>query len=248
MATFLNTAGTFSLVAAGFEELHAYAAAGGYDTAALLDSPGNDKFKGDPTVAKMYKGGTFFHRVKFFDAVEGLATSGHDYARLWDSSGDDRLESQRDATRLYGEAFDVSVSGFPEVCARASNGGFDRADLIDSPLDDTVRARAHKVMMWAGDYADPLYKLTARTFDDVYLYATEGGFDKAKLHDTVRDDLLLATGDWVRLSTQKDEVDMLYQAIAFEWVKAYGTEGHDIVEKVAVADWLQLELAGPWVE
>jgi hypothetical protein len=247
-ATLSNLAGGLSVEVAGFEELYAYASAGGSDTAILYDSPGPDKFKGDPTVAKMYRGGVFYHRVKFFDAVYAMSTTGDDYAQLWDSPADDRLESQQESTRLYGPAFDITVSGFPEVYAEASNGGFDTARLTDSPLDDTVRARSNKVMLWAGDYADPVYLLTARTFDDVYLHATRGGFDKAKLHDTLYDDLLEVTRDWVQLSAQRDELDMLYQVLAFEWVKAYSSQGHDTVQKPAVVDFLQLALDGPWVE
>jgi hypothetical protein len=247
-ATLTNHAGEFSVAVSGFEELQAYASAGGDDRATLHDSPGKDKFKGEPAVAKMYKGGVFYHRVKFFDVVQGISTQGEDDARLWDSPGDDRLESQRDETRLQGAGFDVTASGFPQVYTRASNGGFDTAIVTDSPLDDTVRARAHKVMIWAGDYEDPIYKLTARTFDEVYLHATRGGFDRAKLHDTLRDDLLEVTPDWVQLSAQKEDLDMLYRAMAFEWVKAYSVEGRDTVRKPDVVDFVQLELDGPWFE
>ncbi len=250
LASFSNVAAGFSVAMAGFEELHAYAKAGGNDTAVLKDSPGNDKFKGDPTVAKMYKRGLFFHRVKFFDTVHGLSDAGgNDTARLWDSPGDDTLLSQRDETRLYRDGeFDITVGGFHDVSVQATNGGFDTADLIDSPLDDTVRARSHKVMIWAGDYEAPIYKRTVRKFDDVSLHATEGGFDKFKMHDTARDDVLEVTRDWVQLSTQKDELDVLYRAMAFEWVKAYSSAGHDTVQKPDVVDFTHLEMDGPWEE
>ena len=245
--TFAENAGLFTVEATAFEELQAYAAQGGNDKAVLEDSAGYDKFKGDPTVSKLYKGGLFYHRVKFFDVVECLSSGGDDFARLWDSPNNDTLQTQRDRTRLYGDGFDVTVDGFNRVYTRATGGGHDKAYFTDSPEDDTTRARAHKVMMWGGEYANPTYKLTARTFDDVFLDATQGGYDKAKLHDTIRDDVLEATEDWVKLSTQRDELDMLYQAFAFEWVKAYATEGLNTVEKPDTLPF-DLILDGDWVE
>ena len=245
--TFVENTGLFTVQATAFEELQAYARAGGADKAVLKDSAGYDKFKGDPTVSKLYKGGVFYHRVKFFDSVECLSSGGDDFARLWDSPANDTLQTQRDLTRLYGEGFDITVGGFNRVYTRATGGGHDTAHITDSPEDDTTRARAHKVMMWGGEYADPTYKLTARTFDEVLLYATQGGFDKAKLHDTIRDDVLEATEDWVKLSTQKDELETLYQAFAFEWAKAYATEGRDTVIQSAALPY-DLIFDGNWIE
>jgi hypothetical protein len=244
--TFAENAGLFTVAATAFEELQAYAAQGGDDKALLHGSTGYDKFKGDPIVSKLYKGGLFYHRVKFFDEVQCFSSGGDDFARLWDSPGNDTLNTQRDLTRLDGGGFGISVTGFHEVDTRATGGGYDIAYFRDSSEDDTVRARAHKVMMWGGEYANPTYKLTARYFDDVFLDATDGGgYDRAKLHDTIRDDLLEATDDWVTLSTQKD--DILYQAFAFEWVKAYATEGLNTVKKLATLPY-ELILDGNWRE
>jgi hypothetical protein len=49
----------------GFEELQAYAQAGGHDTACLYDSDGTDKFKSEPAedYAKMY-GGRMYSRSR----------------------------------------------------------------------------------------------------------------------------------------------------------------------------------------
>lgn len=247
-ATLTNNSGAFSVNVSQFEKLHAYATAGGNDTATLYDSSGKDKFKGDPAVAKLYRHGTFYHRAKAFDVVHAISSGGGDRALLWDSPGNDTLESQRDQTRLHGAGFDITAAGFIDVYSRATNGGFDVAHLTDSPLDDTVRARSHKVIMWGDDFDDPAYKLTARRFDEAHFHAIEGGYDKAKLHDTSRDDVLEVTENWTSLSTMKSELEMLYRALAFEWIKAYSSQGHDTVDKPEVLPTPALHLAGPWVE
>ena len=48
--------------------------------------------------------------------------------------------------------------------------------------------RPHKSKLY--DYAQQVYRITARNFDEVYAEATQGGWDKAKLHDGVVPDPL----------------------------------------------------------
>lgn len=69
--------------------------------------------------------------------------------------------------------------------------------------------------------------ITARKFDEYYLEANNGGYDRAKLHDSVLDDYLEASGNSASLSRDSGSLDLLYEAIGFEWVKVYGTEDTD---------------------
>jgi hypothetical protein len=200
---------------------------GGNDVARMEDTPGSDKFKFDwpkpgQFFGKMYGGGLYYNRAKFFEQVVAVMTEGKNQVRLFDSEGDDTFYGQRDESRMTGPGFDVTVSGYDTLVARASKGN-DIAYLEDSDDDDTIRARPHKTMLWGGDYDDPNYKLTARKFDDCHIECKYGGYDKAKLHDTVFDDHVDAAGDTATLYRNREGMDLLYKVMAFEWVRLYGT-------------------------
>lgn len=200
---------------------------GGNDVARLTDTPDADKFKFDwpksgQFFGKMYGGGLYYNRAKNFERIEAVMTDGKNFARLFDSEGNDTFFGQRDESRLTGAGFDVTVSGYDSLIAYASKGN-DVAHLEDSPEDDTTRARPHKVMLWGGDYGDPTYQLTARKFDEYHFEARNGGYDKAKLHDTVLDDYAQASGNSASLYRNSSGLSLLYEAVAFDWVRLYGT-------------------------
>ena len=263
--SFSNGEGSFSVDVTGFEEMLAYAKAGGDDTAILHDSPKNDKFKAElaKDYAKMY-GGQLYHRVKFFDEVYAYSTGGTDLARLFGSADDDMFEGQKDESRFVASGYDVRVQAFPRVIAYAGKGGSDTATLTDSALKDEFHGKSHKSEMFDMLTDGDVYKITARRFNDAYFMATnregqnlDGGRDKAKLWDTPQsvnhsgNDYLEAKYDdnnesWASLSTQETGLDMLYEAIAFEWVKAYGSTGENTIDKAAEVDFLMLD--GDWNE
>ena len=70
-----------------------------------------------------------------------------------------------------------------------------------------------------------------------------------ELHDTALDDLLEAAGDTARLSTDDGAGGWawLYEVVAFDHVKAFGTPGGtDTKEETSPVDFV-LETAGTWV-
>ena len=245
--TFADQAGSFSVAAGGMEIVHAYARAGGHDSAELHGSENSDKFKSVPDdgYAKMY-GGSVYLRAKFFETVDAYSMGGNDLARMFGSSGHDTFEGRKDSSRFYGGTFDVTAHDFSQVLAHAGQGGNDVAKLTDSVLKDELHAKAHKTELFDMLTKGSVYKITARGFDSVHAQASEGGFDKAKLWDTPADDLVEASGDGVRLSTMRGELEMLYEVLAFELVKARGFGGgnntSNVVEPVAV----DLDLEGTW--
>ena len=207
---------------------------GGNDVARMYDTPDADKFKFDwpnpgQFFGKMYGGGLYYNRAKFFERIEAVMTDGKNSARLFDSEGNDTYVGNKSESRLTGPGFDVTVSGYDSIIAYASKGD-DVAHLEDSEEDDTVRARSHKVVFWGGSYDDPTYKLTARKFDEYHLEARNGGDDKAKLHDTVFDDYAQATGNSASLYRNQSGLALLYEAVAFEWVRLYGTTNEGEVQ------------------
>ena len=115
----------------------------------------------------------------------------------------------------------------------------------DSAGDDELRGRSHKTTL-----IGPGYDFTARKFDEVKAEAKNGGFDRAKLHDTSLDDILHAeerSGQtWAQLAIDGAVEDPLYEALAFEFVKAYSSEGNDKVDRTEDFDWLFFD--GEWTD
>ena len=233
----------FSVEVDGFEEMHVYARSGGHDAASLYDSNANDKFKSEPAknYAKMY-GGRMYNRVKFFDVVEAFSSGQKDLARLFDTQGNEVFVGRKDLSRLYSNVFDVGIHNFRRVIAYASLGGYDEATLEDSVLDDEFHGKSHKSEIFDADTDGSAYRITARRFDKVYGAAdTEaGGYDRAKLWETARDDLFTADDNWARLATQKSQLEMLYEVMAFEFVRVRDSSGGK--DTAQVGDLLEFDL------
>ena len=134
-----------------FDGVHAYATAGGLDTAKLFDSPGNDTFYADPIAGALYGDG-FYNRAKYFEGVHAYATAGGgDTAWLNDSAGDDLYVGSAVADALFGQGFYNRAKFFETVHIRTDSGGVDRAVLYDAVLD-TDRAVDVTKAVWLYDF------------------------------------------------------------------------------------------------
>jgi hypothetical protein len=102
--------------------------------------------------------------------------------------------------------------------------------------------------MWAGDVSEPDYEIVARNFDSVGLLATQGGYDRAKLHDSALDDLLELGRDSARMIGDPESLDIMYEAYGFEWIKAYSSSGTDTVAGTGNSHNYEAVLDGPWQE
>ena len=200
---------------------------GGHDKAYLYDSDANDKFKSEPAenYAKMY-GGRMYNRVKFFDVVEAFSSGQKDLARLFDTQGNDVFEGQQEVSWLRTDVFDVGVHNFRRVIAYSNEGGFDEATLKDSVLGDELHLKNHKSEIFDLATKGEVYKITARRFDALYGDASAGdGYDKVKMWETLRDNHLEAADNWTRMWAQKAELEMIYDILAFEFVKVRASTG-----------------------
>ena len=227
---------------------------GGNDVAYLEDTPGGDKFKFDwpkpgQFFGKMYGGGVYYNRAKNFEQIEAVMTDGKNLARLFDSEGDDTLFTQKEESRMTGPGYDVTVSGYNTFIAYASQGN-DIAYLEDSDDDDTTRARPHKVVLWGEKDGATTYELTARKFDEYHFEKKHAGYDQAKLHDTVLGDHVEAKGNSTALYVNDGELDLLYEVVAFDWVKLYGTDNgsQDTIEKEDPLDFSLFYAKTEWEE
>ena len=243
-AVFANSDQTpgFVVTVDGFEILHAYTKSGGHDRAFLHDSDANDKFKSEPAenYAKMY-GGRMYNRVKFYDHVEAFSSGEKDLARLFDTQGNDVFEGQRDVSRFRTAVFDVGVHNFRRVIAYAPEGGNDVATLKDSALKDEVHLKGHKSEIFDQQTKGEIYKITARRFDTVHADGSQGaGYDKVKIWETIRDNRVEAADNWAQMFTQRTELEMVYDVLAFEFVKVRASTGGN--DTANVTEPLQFDL------
>ncbi len=105
-------------------------------------------------------------------------------------------------------------------------GGNDEATLKDSALNDEVHLKGHKSEIFDLDTKGDIYKITARRFDTVHADGSQGaGYDRVKMWETPHDNHVEAADNWARLSAQKTELEILYDVLAFEFVKVRASTG-----------------------
>ena len=230
--TFAENAGLFIVQATGFEELQAYAKAGGTDKAILHGSEASDKYKSyEEFVRLRAKNSVYSLRAKEFDSVVGdVGTAGNDIAIFNGTDGDETFtyDGAQNTARFEGTHRDHTAVGFTTIIARAGKGSADVANFTDVPgegprVDDVFYFKSHKTELVGQDVT-----VTARAFDEVHAEASESGFDVARIYDTTGDDHFEFAGDVARLYRRVGtELDLLYETIGFERVKAYRSEGDD---------------------
>jgi len=224
--------------ASNFNAVRAYSEVGGFDVAKLFDSPTDDRFDAAPTSATL-SGDGFFNRVDRFDQVHAYATAGGlDVARLFDSHRDDVFEAGPTQGALYGPGYYNRAKQFDAVHAYSSRGR-DVARLYDSPGDDTFATNAIQGALYG-----PGYYNRAKLFEEVYALATAGGYDVVTMEDSEGIDLFEAEGNWARLSNSV--LDFLYEATAFDHVKATATTEGDTAAVGVLEQGLELALNDLW--
>ncbi|NLS96608.1 MAG: hypothetical protein GXX96_31110 [Planctomycetaceae bacterium] len=226
--------------AKGFRFVHGYSTKG-TDRAELHDGAGNDLFKYDDGLAKLWGSG-FYLRAKNFDKVETIADGGgNDYARVFDTKSVDKFVGTPTSARMYStEAdYDVTTRLFEKVLAQSTAGGKDIARFYDSANKEVFIGHAHKA-----EYSGNRFEITARKFERVEAHSTPGSNDIAKFRDTSGNDHLIAIDDSASMYMKNgSEMELLYQAFAFDLVKTYRSTGSDtkdvaasVVDKVLLDD------------
>ena len=138
----LYKAGQYYNRARLFDAVHAYATAGGVDTALLSGSSGNDELHADPVQAALFRTGDYYRRAKFFEKVYADARGGDDdRAYLLDSPEADLLQAEGNWARLScglsGEAVNYlfEAKAFDRVHARASTSSDTKSVAGTAALD-----------------------------------------------------------------------------------------------------------------
>ena len=223
--------------------------AGGYDRAILDGSADYDKFKLDWASPKKFfgkiYGSGYYRRGKNFESIDANGFGGDDFAVAIGSPNDDEFFLKKDVGRVTNDRTEVNFLGFDRVIAHAQEG-YDIVRFEDSTGNDELRCRSLKAEMKGSGY-----NLIARRFEEVFAEAKNGGDnDKAKLHDTVANDILHVEErsgiPWAQLAVNGDVEDPLYEVLAFEFIKAYNTQGDDKIDRTEEFDWLHLD--GVWID
>jgi large repetitive protein len=229
--------------AKGFRYAHGYST-GGADVAEMHDSDGNDKFKHYKGQSKMFGGG-FYARAKNFPEVNAIADGGgNDYARIFDTSSVDKFVGTPTMARMYSTQadYDVTTELFEEVLTYSINGGNDIARFYDTDAKEIFVGKKAKAQFYNGDF-----EITARKFETVEASSTEGSGDIAKLWDTDGNDHLVVNETSAKLyEAVGDDMELLYEAFAFDQVKTYRSSGNDTKDVESSVDFLLLD--DGWVD
>ena len=225
----------FAVNVTGIESLLAYATTGGNDSAILHGSANKDKLKSyEDSLRLRALDSSFALRPKKFDTVTvDAGSSVKDIAVFNGSDGDEQFTytGADNTARVEAPGRDHSAVGFSSVVARAGGGTGDVAHFTDIPgvdgeVDDIFYFKSHKTQLVGKEV-----EITVRAFDEVHATAGETGLDVARIYDTAGDEHLDVAGDAVRCYRRNGtELDLVYEALHFERVKAYSTAGDDTTD------------------
>ena len=176
-------------------------------------------------------GSSYTLRAKLFDSVIcDSGAGGNEVAVFRGADGSEvfTYDGGENTARVQSAGRDHVAQGFTSILARAEGSARDVAYFTDVPgpndrTDEVFYFKNHKTQLVGKEV-----KVTVRAFDEVHATASESGFDVARVYDTAGDEHLEIDGDTVRLHRRDgDELELLYEAVAFGLLKANSTEGDD---------------------
>jgi len=230
-----------------FDEVKAYGTGGGINTANFFDSPGNDTFEADYAEMKMITYRADNYAYDFLVANAYGYNGGTDTAYLHGTAGNDTFKFYGNAAPMYGRLtakiaggalYDRMAKAFDNVYAYGEGSGSDLAYLYDSAGDDTFTGKPDE-----GRLSGPGYLAVAKAFDEVHAQASSGN-DTAELNDSEWDDALDATTTSIKLASNNEHLQYLYEVLAFDSVTAKSSTGRDT--KNIAPDVDNLMLVGAW--
>ncbi|HUE69823.1 MAG TPA: fibronectin type III domain-containing protein, partial [Pirellulaceae bacterium] len=200
--------------AAGFDEVRAFATAGGFDVAKLYDSSGNDFFDAGPASGSL-RGTGFYSYAEQFDRVYAYSTAGgYDIARLYDSIGNDYFDAGPTSALLRGSTFYNWADRFDEVIAHSTAGGTDIANLYGSVGDDLFTITSN-----TGTLTGSGYSLTINKFEESKVYG-QGGNDTAQFREVRSVDKVYGRNNYARLTVAGKKTTVFDFALVEGYAKA----------------------------
>ena len=131
---------------------------------------------------------------------------------------------------------------FDRTLAFSTGGGKDIARFFDSAEKEVFWGLPHKA-----EFSGNNFEITARKFERVEATATPGSGDVAKFRDTHGNDHLVADDASAKMYAMNgEEMELLYEAFAFDQVKTYRSGGTDTKDVAGTVDYLLLD--DGWVD
>jgi len=187
----------FYNVALDFDRVYAFADNGGTDHARFWDSArGKDQFDAQKGFARMYNQGRFYNAAWGFEIMVGSAVNGgaNDRVNYRGSEGDDTFVASPRESGMTGDGYEIRTEKFERTYAFATEGN-NRAYLYDSKSNDRLIAQPDNVRLY-----NARYYISARYFDQVDAYSSNGGSDRAYFYDSTGDDTFIALENEARMS------------------------------------------------
>ncbi len=162
------------LRADGFDSVIGRSEQGGFDTAKLFDSSGDDSLYTNELVGRMTDAEGSVRESQGFDRTIIKSSVGNDSAQLYGTDSDETALGALDSLIFMGDQFSYRVDGFSTVNL-ASGLGDDALYLSDTALDDVVELRDGYLSWSATDHS-----LVALQFETQVLKGVNGGHDSVE--------------------------------------------------------------------
>ncbi|GAB6165288.1 hypothetical protein JCM19992_12880 [Thermostilla marina] len=203
------------LRAEGFEFAHAYATAGGNDSAQFVDGLGGDTVTATPSYT-ILDGADYYLRAKGFEnVVVDTSTGGIDVGRLVGSNGNDQLTITAKLAELSGAGYALAVRDLDTISVDAAGGSADKATIIGTAGNEVMLITPTLANVTGTTYAQSL-----RGFEYVDAHSG-GGEDVVHLYDSPGNDVFTAKPDYIVLAGNGFRLT----AEGFRWAHGYATRG-----------------------
>lgn len=212
--------GTQTYVASDFERIEVHLT-GASASASFHGGDGLDELTVKHTHAWMESGETLNY-VRGATTVNGWANGDLDKVTLYDSPANDTLVSDVSSTSISNDSFSATVNGYSQVVAKATLGGQDQARIVGTTEDDVVRSHPQYTSLKSHTHF-----VYAQAFERTTLLGG-GGFDSAKVYDSVGDDVFTLGVSSQNILRQGVSTDL----VGFEKVEAFASSGQDLATLV----------------
>ncbi|MCH2181126.1 MAG: DUF4347 domain-containing protein [Mariniblastus sp.] len=236
----LMLSGGLVLRADGFDSVSGRSQNGGWDTAVLHDSAGNDSLYANDLLGRLTESGGAVREAQGFDRTIITSSSGQDTASLIGTTEKETVLGSFDSLIFMGTGFSHRINGFADVTLLAGMGQ-DELYLNDTEDNDAIQMRAGNL-----SWSDSNRVLVASQFETQIVRGGSGGQDSIQF--------MGSQGDEQFYSFPDDEVAFMVTAggvlrvTGFDQVEAYSLGGNDKAVMKGMAGFDDVRITSGMVE
>ncbi|MDD4266796.1 MAG: Ig-like domain-containing protein [Thermoguttaceae bacterium] len=220
---------------------------GGYDTASLRGSSGDEVFIASPGSATL-SGAGFSVTTRATEVNHGYGMGGNDEATLYDTAGNDKFKAKpaENYAKMYNGSYMNRAKFFSTVVGIFDEGNDDYARIWDSAGDDVLNASPTEARL-VGESID----IRVLAANRLLAYSTAGGNDTANLYDSPGNDVMRARSHKTVFSgpgfdmtlRQWQTIHAFAENGGYDVAKLHDTSGNDVVR--TAEDWGSLSVDQP---